>query len=86
MTKPEWDKARPEKPDRDPLLDDIVDLLENDPRSNWALANVSGLSTATLKNWKARQVRRPQSVSLQMAARALGKKLAFVDDKPSRKK
>lgn len=75
MTKREWDKERPEKPAVDPLLDDLLHLLERDGRSTYAKANVSGLSTATINNWQNRKVRRPQAVSLQMAFKALGYEL-----------
>lgn len=69
---------KPQKPDRDPLLDDILLKLERDPRSTYAKSQVSGLSTATLNNWKHHRVRRPQSVSLQMAYAMLGYELVPV--------
>lgn len=75
MSKLNWSKDRPVKPDMDPLLRDIVTLLKNDSRSTYAKANVSGLSPSTLKNWEKNKVRRPQSVSLQMAYRMLGYEL-----------
>ena len=77
----DWDKDRPVKPDRDPLLEEIVERINADRRSKWALANVSGLSPATLKNWQEGKVHRPQAVSLQMAARALGLRMTFVENK-----
>lgn len=78
MAKQQYDKSRPIKPERDPLLDEVVQLMSRDPRSRFAKANISGLSPATLKSWESRRVRRPQSVSIQMAAAALGYKLALV--------
>lgn len=78
MAKQAFDPNRPTRPDRDPLLDEVVTLLKQDTRSRFAKANVSGLSVATLKNWEERKVRRPQSVSIQMAAAALGYQLALV--------
>lgn len=71
----QWSKSRPQRPDRDPMLDDILPLLARDKRSTWAKANVSGLSPATLKNWEAGKVRNPQSTSMQMAYRMLGYRL-----------
>lgn len=76
--------TRPRKPDVDPLLGRMVDLLRADPRSRHAKAYVSGLSPVTLKNWETGRVRRPQAVSLQMAARMLGYKLDFVPNGKSK--
>ncbi len=73
--KPHWSKDRPQKPEVDPLLDDLVEAMTKDKRSTFAKANVSGLSPATLKNWERRKVRHPQSVSVQMAYRMLGYEL-----------
>lgn len=84
MTKREWDKERPEKPAVDPLLDDLLHLLERDGRSTYAKANVSGLSEATLNNWAKRKVKRPQAVSMQMAYRMLGYELKPVPVKGSK--
>ena len=57
------------------MLGPLVDRLRADKRSNFAKANVSGLSPSTLKNWENGKVRRPQSVSVQMAYRMLGYEL-----------
>jgi len=75
MTKHTWSKDRPRKPDIDPMLEDLLPLLKTDGRSTYAKANVSGLSPSTLKNWEMGRVRRPQSVSIQMAYRMLGYEL-----------
>lgn len=75
MTKARWSKDRPQKPVRDPMLDDLVELLRADNRSTFAKANVSGLSPSTLKNWENGKVRRPQGVSMQMAYKMLGYEL-----------
>lgn len=74
-SKIKWSKDRPQKPNRDPMLDDLLPLLVADPRSNFAKANVSGLSSSTLKNWVDGKVNRPQGVSLQMAYKMLGYEL-----------
>jgi transcriptional regulator with XRE-family HTH domain len=55
----------------------VAALLERDRRSTWDLANDSGLSPSTIRNWERGKVRNPQSVSLQMAARSLGKRLVL---------
>lgn len=75
MTKQVWSKDRPQKPERDPMLDDLLPLLAADKRSTFAKANVSGLSSSTLNNWQNGKVRRPQGVSIQMAYRMLGYEL-----------
>lgn len=75
MSKYQWSKSRPVKPDTDPMLQDLIPLLQADRRSRFAKANVSGLSPATLKNWEMGRGRRPQGVSLQMAYRMLGYEL-----------
>lgn len=79
-TKLQWSPDRPKKPDVDPLFEELVGLILADPRSTYAKANVSGLSAATFKNWTHGKVRRPQAVSMQMAARMLGLKMAFIKE------
>lgn len=83
MSKITWSKDRPQKPDRDPMLDDLVELLSADKRSTFAKANVSGLSPSTLKNWENGKVNRPQGVSMQMAYRMLGYELKPVPVSPT---
>ena len=75
MSKNTWSKDRPQKPERDPMLDELLPLLAADKRSTFAKANVSGLSASTLNNWQNGKVRRPQGVSIQMAYRMLGYEL-----------
>lgn len=77
-SQPVWSKDRPQKPNRDPMLDDIVELMAADKRSAFAKANVSGLSPATLRNWEKGKVSRPQGVSMQMAYKMLGYELKRV--------
>ena len=75
MMKKVWSHNRPQRPNHDPMLDDILPLLRADRRSTWAKANVSGLSPSTLNNWESGKVRHPQSSSVQMAYRMLGYRL-----------
>lgn len=70
-----WSPERPERPEVDPLYWEIVQLMEHDRRSVWSKANESGLSTSTIRNWQRHKVKRPSGVSLQMAARMLGKRI-----------
>lgn len=74
-----WSPRRPQKPDTDPLYIQIVKLIQRDKRSRWSKANESGLSETTLRNWENGKVRHPQGVSLQLAARMLGKQIKLVD-------
>lgn len=80
----QYDANRPEKPLEDELYQELANALAQDKRSLWAKANVTGLSTATLTAWGAgtrpRKVKRPQAISLQMAARGLGGRIVFIRD------
>lgn len=80
MSKIKWSDDRPQKPNRDPMLDDLLPLLNADKRSTFAKANVSGLSPATLRNWSLGRVQRPMGVSIQMAYKMLGYRLTPVRD------
>jgi len=73
-----WSPDRPVRPERDPLLEEIVELLARDNRSRWTKTNVSGLSPTTLRNWECGRVRHPQAASIQLAARMLGCELRIV--------
>lgn len=68
----QWSKDRPVKPDVDPLLGDLQNLLSGDNRTPYALANASGLAPSTIANINKRVTRRPQGVTLQMLAASLG--------------
>lgn len=72
MSTVKWSKNRPQKPDVDPMLEDLRVALEIDKRSLFAKANVSGLSPSTIKNILTHKTRRPQAVTYQMAYRMLG--------------
>lgn len=67
-----WDKKRPKKPTSDPMLIDLRRALSRDNRSVHAKANVSGLSSATIRNILDGTTRYPQSLTLQMAWSMLG--------------
>jgi hypothetical protein len=70
-----WSPHRPERPDVDPIHVQLMKLLDRDKSSVWEKANASGLSTSTIYNWQKRKTKRPSGVSLQMAAKFLGKKI-----------
>jgi hypothetical protein len=70
-----WSASRPERPEVDPIHVQIVDLMSNDSRTVWQKANESGLSVSTINNWHKGKVKRPNGVSLQMAAAMLGRRI-----------
>lgn len=72
-----WSRNRPARPEVDPLYLEVLRLLERDKRSVWAKANASGLSTTTIYNWQKHRTKRPSGVSLQMAARMLGRRITL---------
>jgi hypothetical protein len=74
-----WSPSRPKRPETDPIHVEIMKLMQSDPRSVWQIANESGLSTTTIYNWQNHKTKRPTGVSLQMAAKFLGKKIKLVD-------
>lgn len=76
-----WSENRPVKPDADTLMLQIVEELKNNALSVWEKADKTGLSEHTIRNWENKKTRFPQAVSLQMAAAALGGRIAFVKDK-----
>lgn len=70
-----WSPHRPQRPDVDPIYKEILKLVKRDRRSVWDKANDSGLSTTTFYNWQKGKTKRPSGVSLQMAAKMLGKRI-----------
>lgn len=72
-----WSPQRPERPEVDPIYLEVLQLLERDQRSVWTKANESGLSTTTIYNWQRHKTKRPSGVSLQMAARLLGRRIVL---------
>ncbi|QIG76931.1 hypothetical protein EVC30_102 [Rhizobium phage RHph_Y1_11] len=76
----EWSKSRPQRPDHDPMLADLRQLLIKDKRSYHAKADLSGLAPSTLKNIEDGTTRRPQGVTIQMAYAMLGYKLKAVKE------
>jgi transcriptional regulator with XRE-family HTH domain len=62
---------------RDPLLEKTLTLIENEEVTVSFIANKSGLSGSTLRNWMKGKTRRPQSVSLQFALNTIGYELGI---------
>lgn len=72
MSKTVWSASRPVKPEADPEVVKLSDLLNSDRRSTFALANVSGLSAQTIRKLRAKQTRVPQHLTISMIYQALG--------------
>jgi hypothetical protein len=76
-----WSPDRPDKVNMDDdLAEQLFGMLEQQSRSVWSWADVSGLSTSTITHYKQRRVRRPQALSLQLLAKAMGGKIVFVKE------
>jgi hypothetical protein len=80
MKKAPWSADRPKRPDHDPMLGDLRELLARDGRSFYAKANVSGLAPSTIKKIVDGTTRRPQGVTVQMAYAMLGYSVRAVKD------
>lgn len=63
----------PPKPFRDPLLDDVLSVLE--PYGEAYIAQKSGLAESTIRNWRAGRTRCPQAVSYHIVLKVFGFKL-----------
>lgn len=73
-----WSASRPDKSKlEDNLAGQLFTELRKDQRSQWAMADKSGLSPGTIARYAHGDVRRPQSLSLQMLARSLGFKIVL---------
>lgn len=81
MKKVKWSKDRPVRPDVDPMLSRLRQMLAKDERSFYAKANSSGLAPATIRNIQNGVTRRPQGVTIQMAYKMLGYELRPVEIK-----
>jgi transcriptional regulator with XRE-family HTH domain len=66
----------PIRPACDPLLPFVLDALEG--HSPETIAEKSGLSAQTIRNWRQGRTKYPQAISMEFALRAVGYKLAVV--------
>src|SRR5262245_6187408 len=75
--------------DKDPVIDKLRTIVEDEGESYTAIHDMSGVSTTTLWNWFSGETKRPQYASVMAVARALGWDMQLVkmyaSDKPSRK-
>lgn len=61
----------------DPLLEQVLDHLHG--KSAADIARKTGISTSTLRAWRSGKTRRPQSVTMSFALRAVGMRLGIVE-------
>lgn len=58
--------------DKDPIIDEISELIRKDGRSIPDIAEAAYLSPVTLYNWIYGKTRKPNNVSIDFTLRALG--------------
>jgi transcriptional regulator with XRE-family HTH domain len=68
---------RPAKPERDKMVFKVLHVLRG--LTNKEVAEKSGLSPATISKWRTRRTRYPQTVSYEMALKAVKLHLTIVD-------
>lgn len=62
---------------KDPFLEDIVGLIENDGRTYKQIADDSGVSDSTVRNWCNGKVYMPQRFTTEQVLRGMGKKMVI---------
>lgn len=90
-------KYRPRKPvapgraynnyqfvDKDPLLDKIIDAIDESGVSKAQITAKSGVTFSTLKNWENGKTKRGLSSTMNAVLRAIGKELVIGDAKRRR--
>lgn len=63
--------------DRDPLLNEVLKALENEPIAK--VSRKTGIAPTTLRNWWKGKTRRPQAITMNFALRSVGKKFMIGD-------
>lgn len=58
--------------DKDPVIDAIRTVVQNEHLKNSAVHNISGVSTATLDNWFEGGTKKPQNSTISAVTSALG--------------
>ena len=58
--------------DRDPELDQVLELLLQSPKSWARISEESGVARATIRNWELGRTKRPQNVTIKFVMRAIG--------------
>jgi DNA-binding transcriptional regulator YiaG len=67
--------------DKHPVIDEIRMLMKDAHLSRAKLADESGVSTTTLRNWDMGKTTRPQAPTLNAVGKIFGKRLGLVDIK-----
>lgn len=58
--------------EKDPVLDALITLVEQSPKSLKAICDQSGVSQSCLRNWMYGKTKRPQNITMEFVARAIG--------------
>lgn len=56
----------------DPVIDQVLELLENSSMKFTQASDVSGVASSTIRNWSKGKTRRPQSTTIEAVGRAAG--------------
>jgi hypothetical protein len=86
-------KTRPRNPDsasaqgyryvdKDPVIHELIGLVNKDPRSVTAIAKDAFIAPSTLLALDHGKTRRPQNATIEFLLRSLGKKRKIVDIEP----
>lgn len=58
--------------EKDPVLERLVDLIEQSPLTYKEICDSSGVSWQTIRNWRTGKTKKPQNVTMDFVARAIG--------------
>jgi transcriptional regulator with XRE-family HTH domain len=62
------------------IIEELCAAIEQDRRPVGRLAEAAGVNSATISRWLSGEVRDPRAETLHKVAKALGRRLAWVDD------
>jgi DNA-binding transcriptional regulator YiaG len=73
-------KKTPPKPStmRDPMLQQVLEIFHGSDMSAAKVAEKSGISVTTIRNWNSGKTMRPQNITMEFALRAMGYKRVIV--------
>lgn len=66
--------------DHDPVIDEVMTLIEQREVPLLKVAELSGVSLRTLRLWRDRETKKPHHASVAAVVRSLGSIFAIVDD------
>jgi DNA-binding phage protein len=64
--------------DKDPIIDEIRTVMQDEGVSHTYIEEVSGVTTQTLRNWFDGKTRRPQFATVKAVVRAMGYDVGLV--------